>query len=72
VPVTAVGATDGMTTVMKVNGDTVARVEITSGIRDGGWVEIVSGLSEGDQIVTKAGAFVRNGDRINPVPAASN
>jgi HlyD family secretion protein len=72
VPVTAVGAADGRTTVMKVNGDTVARVEITTGIREGGWVEIVSGLSEGDQIVTKAGAFVRNGDRINPVPAASN
>lgn len=72
VPVTAVGATDGLATVMKVTGDTVARTEVAPGIRDGGWVEIVSGLSEGDQIVTKAGAFVRNGDRINPVPAASN
>ena len=72
VPVTAVGAANGLATVMKVNGDTVARTDVTPGIRDGGWVEIVSGLLEGDRIVTKAGAFVRNGDRINPVPAASN
>lgn len=72
VPVTAVGAANGLATVMKVNGDTVARTDVTPGIRDGGWVEIVSGLIEGDRIVTKAGAFVRNGDRINPVPAASN
>ncbi|GAB1479669.1 efflux RND transporter periplasmic adaptor subunit [Paracoccaceae bacterium] len=72
VPVTAVGAANGLATVMKVTGDTVARTDVTPGIRDGGWVEIVSGLLEGDRIVTKAGAFVRNGDRINPVPAASN
>ena len=39
-------------------------------IRDGGWVEILSGISAGDLVVTKAGAFVRDGDRINPVPAA--
>ena len=40
-----------------------------TGIRDGGWVEILSGLAAGDLIVAKAGAFVRDGDRINPVPA---
>lgn len=72
VPVTAIGAADQGATVMKVTGDTVTRVEIATGIREGGWVEVLSGLAAGDLIVTKAGAFVRNGDRINPVPAASN
>ena len=45
---------------------------ITTGIRDGGWVEVVSGLAEGDQIVAKAGAFVTDGDKINPISAATN
>jgi HlyD family secretion protein len=46
-------------------------VPVQTGIRDSGWVEILSGLEAGDTIVTKAGAFVRDGDRINPVPATN-
>lgn len=69
VPITAVGSADQKTTVMKVAADgTVSQVEITTGIRDDGWIEVTAGLSEGDVIVAKAGAFVRNGDRIRPVP----
>jgi HlyD family secretion protein len=47
----------------------VTRVSVKTGIRDDGFVEIVEGLTPGDTVVTKAGAFVRNGDRINPIPA---
>lgn len=72
VPVTAVGSFEGAATVMKVNGAAVARVPVTTGIRDGGWVEIVKGLAPGDLLVTKAGSFVRDGDQINPIPAATN
>ena len=32
----------------------------------------LSGLAAGDTIVTKAGAFVRDGDKINPVPSDAN
>jgi HlyD family secretion protein len=53
---------------MLVEGGTARRQVVTTGIRDGGWVEIVSGLTPGQEIVTKAGSFVREGDRINPVP----
>lgn len=67
VPVTAVGREGGRQTVLRVAGDTVEQVEVTLGIREGGWVEVVSGLAAGDQIVAKAGSFVRPGDRINPV-----
>ncbi len=42
-----------------------------TGIRDGGFVEIVEGLAVGDTVVAKAGAFVRDGDRINPVAASA-
>lgn len=72
VPVTAVGSNGAGSTVMKVVDGTVLRAVVKTGIRDGGWVEILEGISEGDTVVTKAGAFVRDGDRINPVPAATN
>jgi HlyD family secretion protein len=72
IPVTAVGSADGQTTVMRVKDGLVSRVQVKTGIRDGGWVEIVEGLAPGETVVTKAGAFVRDGDRINPVPAATN
>ncbi len=69
VPVTAVGSSGTETTVMAVKDGTVSRVVITTGIRDGGWVEVLSGLTEGELIVAKAGAFVADGDKINPIPA---
>ncbi|MFN4201961.1 MAG: efflux RND transporter periplasmic adaptor subunit [Tabrizicola sp.] len=68
VPVTAIGSSPDGATVMRVRDGVVERVVVTTGIRDGGMVEIVSGLAAGDQVVLKAGAFVRAGDRINPVP----
>lgn len=70
VPVTAVGSSPDGVTVMRVRDGLVARVVVQTGIRDSGMVEIVSGLAEGDLVVTKAAAFVRDGDHINPVPAA--
>lgn len=69
VPVTAIGAFDGSATVMKVVDGTVSRIAVKTGIRAGGWVEILDGIAEGDTVVTKAGAFVRPGDKINPVPS---
>ena len=68
VPVTAIGASDEGTTVMRVTDGLVARVPVDLGIRDGGFVEVLSGLKAGDLVVTKAAAFVRDGDKINPVP----
>jgi HlyD family secretion protein len=72
VPLTAVGSAASGATVMRVNGELVERVAVTTGIRDGGWIEVTEGLAPGDVVVAKAGAFVRDGDRINPVPAATN
>ncbi len=69
VPVTAVGSSPEGATVMRVRDGLVERVPVTVGIRDGGFVEITSGVVPGDLIVTKAAAFVRDGDRINPVLA---
>lgn len=72
VPVTAVGSSPQGSTIMKVTNGEVTRTLVKTGIRDGGWVEIMEGINAGDTVVTKAGAFVRDGDRINPVAAATN
>ena len=69
VPLTAIGTSAGGLSVLRVVDGLVEQVAVTIGIREGGYVEIVSGLADGDQVVTKAGAFVRAGDRVNPVPA---
>lgn len=71
IPVSAVGAAGNRATVMRVRDGAVEMVDVTTGIREGRWVEISDGLAEGDLVVTKAGAFVRDGDKINPVPAAA-
>ena len=68
-PITALGISLAGPTALKVSGDTARKVAVQTGIRDAGWIEILSGLAPGDQIVAKAGAFVRDGDRITPVPA---
>ncbi|MGL6210113.1 MAG: efflux RND transporter periplasmic adaptor subunit [Paracoccaceae bacterium] len=69
VPVTSVGASGRDATVMRVKDGVVELLTVSAGIRDGNWVEVTEGLDKGDLVVTKAGAFVRDGDKINPVPA---
>jgi HlyD family secretion protein len=70
VPVSAVSNSGTMSTVLTVGSDgKVARKDVTTGIRDGGMVEITKGLTAGEFVVAKAGAFVRDGDRIHPVEA---
>lgn len=68
-PLSAVTTGRDGSVARKVEDSVVKQVKIETGIQDGGFVEVVSGLSAGDVVVAKAGAFVRNGDRIAPVPA---
>ena len=68
-PVSAVESGVEGTTVMRVRDGVVERVNVMTGVRDGGLIGILEGLSAGDQVVTRAAAFVRDGDHITPVPA---
>ncbi|MCX7888399.1 MAG: efflux RND transporter periplasmic adaptor subunit [Rhodobacteraceae bacterium] len=71
VPVTAVASDAGGASVMRVDAEgRVVRTAVTTGIRDGAVIEITEGLAEGDRIVARAAAFVRDGDVINPVLTA--
>ncbi|MEM5494287.1 efflux RND transporter periplasmic adaptor subunit [Hoeflea sp. AS16] len=67
VPVTSVNMGPDGADVLKIEDGIAKRTAVTTGIREGGRVEIVDGLTAGDLIVAKAGAFVRDGDRITPV-----
>lgn len=66
-PQTAVTSNNGESVVRKVEDGIVHLVPVMTGIQDGQFVEILSGLEAGDQAVAKAGAYVRDGDRITPV-----
>lgn len=52
----------------KVEDDIVKQVKIDIGFQDGGFIQVLNGLQPGDVVVAKAGAFVRDGDHIAPVP----
>ncbi|GLS87378.1 hemolysin D [Cypionkella aquatica] len=71
VPITAVKSSGAESSVMLVQAGVVSQRLITTGVRDGGWIEVLDGLQLGDDLVTKAGAFVREGDHINPVAAVA-
>ncbi|WP_372394037.1 efflux RND transporter periplasmic adaptor subunit [Azospirillum sp. HJ39] len=69
-PRMSVTSANGGTVVRKVEEGIVRLVPVTVGIQDGPFVEILSGLGAGEQVVEKAGAFLREGDRIRPVRPA--
>ena len=66
-PLSAVTTDKRGTTTRLVTDNVVKQVKIETGIQDGAFIEIKDGLKQGDVVVAKAGAFVRDGDRINPV-----
>jgi HlyD family secretion protein len=66
-PLSAITTADGKTVARKVENGVVRLVPVETGIQDGQGIEIVSGLAAGDEVVAKAGAYVRDGDRIKPV-----
>jgi HlyD family secretion protein len=73
-PLTAVTAEkDGMD-VRRVEDNRVEMRKVETGVQDGDYIEISKGLAVNDVVVEKAGAYVRDGDRITPVPekTASN
>ncbi|MCB1439314.1 MAG: efflux RND transporter periplasmic adaptor subunit [Nitratireductor sp.] len=67
IPLPSLSIENGQATVLKVSDGVVTKTNVDTGFQSDGMVEITSGLSAGEVIVAKAGAFVRDGDRINPV-----
>jgi HlyD family secretion protein len=66
-PLTAVTSEDGSMVVRRVVDGVVTMTKVKTGVQDGDFVEISEGLKPKDIVVEKAGAYVRNGDKVAPV-----
>ena len=71
-PLSAITSEKNVTTVRLVADGVVKMQTVKTGIQDGPYIEVIEGLKEGDLVVAKAGVFVRDGDRINPVEDTSS
>lgn len=67
VPYSAVQYEPDGTIVHVVDGTRVEARQVSVGLLSGGNAEIRSGLSEADLVVVRAGAFLREGDQVEPV-----
>ncbi len=69
VPLTAVLYGTAGTVVQVVRRERVETRRVEVGLMSGGQVEIRDGLAEGDMVVARAGALLREGDPVRPVTA---
>lgn len=53
--------------LQKVDAGKVSTVPVQIGARADGYVEIVQGIAAGDEVVSRAGTFVADGDLVTPV-----
>ncbi|HTC97052.1 MAG TPA: efflux transporter periplasmic adaptor subunit, partial [Bradyrhizobium sp.] len=72
VPLTAVQYGSAGTVVQVVKRDRVETRRVEVGLMSGGQIEVRDGLSEGDDVVARAGALLREGDPVRPVAEAAN
>jgi multidrug efflux pump subunit AcrA (membrane-fusion protein) len=71
VPLTALQYGSAGTVVQVVKRSRVETRRVETGLMSGGQIEIKEGLVEGDDVVARAGALLREGDPVRPVTAAS-
>jgi multidrug efflux pump subunit AcrA (membrane-fusion protein) len=70
IPLSAVLYGEGGAVVQVVMRDSMVESRAVSvGLVYGGKAEIREGVSEGEMVIARAGAFVRDGDRVRPIPA---
>jgi HlyD family secretion protein len=72
VPLTAVLYGTAGTVVQVVRRQRVETKHVEVGLMSGGQVEIRDGLNEGDMVVARAGAILREGDLVRPVTATAD
>jgi len=62
---------DGRASVLVAKEGRVASRDVTPGLSAEGFTEIRDGLAAGERVVARAGSFLRDGDRVRAVEAAS-
>jgi RND family efflux transporter MFP subunit len=69
-PVSALVDEDGRATAyVQVSGETFQKRDLAVGIRDGDFVQVLSGVSEGEHVVTKAAYAIRLSSVSSSIPA---
>ncbi len=72
VPASAIRVRGRTISVLIADGSVARRVPVTIGYDDGIWVEVVSGLSGGEQVIVSATSAVVPGAAVQPVPAGGS
>lgn len=67
VPASAVIYANDKAFLQVVENETIRTAQVELGTRSGAWIEIVSGVARGWDVVARAGTFVADGDRVKPV-----
>ncbi|MBR0968798.1 HlyD family efflux transporter periplasmic adaptor subunit [Bradyrhizobium diazoefficiens] len=70
VPLTSVQYSSAGTVVQVIRRNRVETKRVETGLMSGGNIEVREGLNEGDIVVARAGALLREGDPVRPVMAA--
>jgi hypothetical protein len=70
VPLSAILYVDDSTVVQVIRRERVETHRVDIGLMSGAQVEILTGVNEGDVIVAKAGALLREGDQVRPITPA--
>jgi multidrug efflux pump subunit AcrA (membrane-fusion protein) len=70
VPLTAVQYSSAGTVVQVIRRNRVETKRVEIGLMSGGNIEVRDGLNEGDIVVARAGALLREGDPVRPVMAS--
>lgn len=72
VPLSAISSKEGGEMLLRVRDGIVEEIPVVVMIRDQGLAGLAAGdLRPGDLVITRAGAFIRPGEKVNPVTEAS-
>lgn len=72
VPLTAILYSSAGTVIQVVRRQRIETRRIETGLMAGGNIEIREGLSEGEIVVARAGALLREGDQVRPITVAAD
>lgn len=70
-PGSAVNTASGASNVFVVKDGVVDRRDVTVGVRQEGFVEIIAGVSDGEMVVLKSGGFLKAQEKVRPVMGMS-
>lgn len=70
-PGSAVNTASGASNVFVVKDGVVDRRDVTVGVRQEGFVEIIAGVSDGEMVVLKSAGFLKAQEKVRPVMAMS-